>query len=124
MSRFLPLIFLASAFSLFGALWIVFDVDPDVGAWYFFVLLAVFAFIAIFGFVGLLIYFLRTRFIKRFDAIYYFKTSFKVSFFAASFFTIVLVLRVLKIMSTLNMVLAIFALLLFAIYSFWGGKDK
>ena len=124
MSKLFPLIFLVSTFSLFGISWIIYSVDPDTASWYFFVLLVGLAFLAIFGYLGLLIYFFRTRFVKRFDAAAYFKMSFKVSFFVAAFSSVVLTLKLLKILSVFNLILVICALALFAVYSFWGGKKN
>ena len=120
MSRFLPFVFLASFASLFGIAWIVVGVDPDVAPWYILSLMVLLIFVAIFGLLGLIFYFLRTRFYKRYSVNWYIKTSFKMSFFVAFFMALVTVLAILRLISLFNLVLAGLAVSLFAIWSFLG----
>ncbi len=122
MARLLPFVFLASVASLFGISWIVVGVDPDGAPWYIFALLIILIFVSIFTFLGLALYFLRTRFYKRYSVNWYIKTSFKMSFFIAFFVALASTLAVLQLISFFNLVLAGFAVSLFAIYSFLGKK--
>ena len=123
MSKFLPFVFLISAASLFGLSWIVIRVDPDSAPWYIFALFNFLLFASVWGFLGLILYFVRTRFYKRYSANWYFKTSFKMAFFVALFVAIAAVLAILKLVTTLNIILAIVALVLFAIWSYLGRKS-
>jgi len=123
MSRFLPFVFLASVASLFGIAWIVVGVDPDLAPWYIFAVAFILIFTAIFGLLGLFLYFLRTRFYRRYSVNWYIKTSFKMSFFVAFFIALVCALAVLKLISLFNLVLAGLAVSLFAIWSFLGKKS-
>src|SRR3989344_1952632 len=116
MQRLLPLVFLAGAFCLFGIWWIVVRIDPDIAPWYYFALFVFLLFIAVWGFLGLILYFARTRLYKRYSANWYFKTSFKMAFFAALFIAFAAILAILEMVSTFNVVLAISALSLFAIW--------
>lgn len=123
MSSFLPFVFLISITSLFGLVWIVMQVDPETAAWYFFALFDVLLFVSIWGFLGIALYFVRTRFYKRYSANWYFKTSFKMAFFIALFVSVVAILAILALITTFNLILAIVALALFAIYSYLGKRD-
>lgn len=122
MSRFLPLVFLISSFSFFGIVWIVWSVDPDVAAWYFFALLIMLIFIALFGYLGLILYFLRTRLYRRYSANWYVYTSFKMAFFVAGFSSMVAILALLQLISILNIILLISAFSLIAFWSYLGKK--
>ena len=122
MSRYLPFAFLASAASLFGIAWIVVGVDPDIVPWYILALLVLLIFTAIFGLLGLILYFLRIRFYKRYSVSWYIKTSFKMSFFVAFFIALVCALAVLRLISLFNLILAGLAVSLFAIWSFLGKR--
>ncbi|HSX19397.1 MAG TPA: hypothetical protein VLE91_04705 [Candidatus Saccharimonadales bacterium] len=125
MSKFLPLVFLASVFAVFGLSWIVTAVDPDSAKWYFFALFVFLLFAAVWGLLGLVLYFVRVRIHrKRYDPTWYFKTSFKMSFFVALFLAISAVLSLLQLVTTVNIVLAIIALSLFAVWSYLGKRDK
>src|SRR3990167_7711414 len=75
MSRFLPFTFLIAAASAFGLAWIVVEVDPASAPWFIFTFFVFLLFIFIFCLLGLLLYFLRTRFYKRYSTSWYFKTS-------------------------------------------------
>jgi len=123
MSRYLPFVFLASVASLFGISWIIFGVDPNIARWYIFVSLVLMVFVTIFSFLGLALYFVRIRFYKRYSVDWYIKTSFKMAFFVALFVTLVSALAVLRLMTTVNLVLVILAVCLLAIWSFLGKKN-
>ena len=123
MARFLPFVFLFSVASIFGLAWIVIRVDPDSAPWYIFAAFDGLLFLAIWGLLGIALYFVRTRFYKRYSANWYFKTSFKMAFFVALFVAIAAVLAILKLVTTLNIILAIVALALFAIWSYLGRKS-
>ena len=123
MSRYLPFVFLASVASLFGISWIIFGVDPNIARWYIFVSLVLMVFVTIFSFLGLALYFVRIWFYKRYSVDWYIKTSFKMAFFVALFVTLVSALAVLRLMTTVNLVLVILAVCLLAIWSFLGKKN-
>lgn len=123
MSRFMPFVFLASVISLFGIVWIIEGVDPDSARWYVFALLVFLIFVAVFGFLGLILYFVRTRFYRRYSVNWYIKTSFKMAFFVAFFVSLVTTLAILKLISLFNLVLAILAVSLFAVWSYLGKKS-
>lgn len=123
MHRLLPFAFLISVFCLFGLAWIVIEVDPQTAAWYIFALFDVLLFVSIWGILGLVLYFVRTRFYKRYSANWYFKTSFKMAFFVALFVAVVAILAILKLITTFNLVLAIVVLALLAIWSYLGKRN-
>jgi len=123
MARILPLIFLVSFFALFGISWIVVGVNPDNAPIYIFVLLIFLIFLAIFGFLGLVLYFLRTRLYKRYSAKWYFYTSFKMAFFVAVFAGLISILAILRLITFFNIALLVLALILFALWSYLGKKD-
>ena len=120
----LPLIFLASTFSLFGISWIVTEVDPETAPVWIFALFVFLLFAVVFGFLGLIIYFLRTRFYKRYDVNWYIFTSFKMAFFVALFVAIAATLAIFDLVSLFNVSLAIVSITLFAIYSYLGKKIR
>lgn len=120
MHRFLPFVFLTFVASIFGIAWIVTSVDPDTAKWYFFGLFDLLLSFAVWGIVGLLLYFARTRLYKRYSANWYFYTSFKMSFFIAFFVAIVVIFAILQLVSLFNVVMAIVALVLFAFWSYLG----
>lgn len=120
MAKYLPFVFLASVASLFGLAWIITGIDPNSAAWYIFALLVLMVFIAIFGLLGLFLYFVRIRFYRRYSANWYIKTSFKMSLFVAFFVALVSALAVLKLVTTINLVLVILAVCLLAVWSFLG----
>src|SRR3972149_7230406 len=120
----LPLIFLTSTFSLFGLSWIVSEVDPKTApVWIFAIFVSLF-FVAVFGFLGLIIYFLRTRLYRKYDVNWYIYTSFKMAFFVALFVAISATLAIFDLVSLFNVSLAIVSITLFAIYSYLGKKIK
>lgn len=123
MAKLLPFVFLLSVASIFGIAWIVTSVDPDTAKWYFFGLFDLLFFVAVWGFAGLVLYFARTRLYKRYSANWYFYTSFKMAFFVAVFLAIAAVLAILNLVTTLNVVLAICAIALFAFWSYLGKKS-
>lgn len=123
MARLLPFAFLISVACLFGLAWIVVQVDPDAADWYIFVAFDGLLFLAIWGLLGIALYFTRTRFYKRYSANWYFKTSFKMAFFVALFISVVAILATLKLITTVNLGLAIVALALFAFWSYLGKRS-
>lgn len=123
MSRFLPFVFLITVASLFGLAWVVIRVDPEGAPWYIFGLFDGLLFLTIWGILGLLLYFVRTKFYRRFSANWYFATSFKMAFFVALFIAVAAILAILDLVTLLNVALAIIALALFAIWSYLGKKD-
>lgn len=124
MTKLLPLALLASFFSLFGILWIVVKVDPEANPWHFFAIFVLLVFIFLFCFLGTLLYFLRTKFYKKYDPSWYFKTSFKMSFFVAFFLALVALLEVLRLITLLNLGLALLVVTIFAFYSYLGKKKS
>ncbi|OGD92622.1 hypothetical protein A2697_00475 [Candidatus Curtissbacteria bacterium RIFCSPHIGHO2_01_FULL_41_44] len=124
MSRFLPFTFLIAAASAFGLAWIVVEVDPASAPWFIFTFFVFLLFIFIFCLLGLLLYFLRTRFYKRYSTSWYFKTSFKMAFFVALFVAISATLAILQQVTTFNIVLTILAIGLLAFWSYLGKKAK
>lgn len=122
MSRLLPFTSLAAFVSLFGLSWIVFEYDPESVPWYIFALFIGFVFTFVFSFFGTLLYFARTRFYKKYNPDWYFKTSFQMAFFVAIFVAMVTLLSLLDLLTTLNLFLTIAAVLLFAVWSYLGRK--
>lgn len=122
MTRFLPFIFLFSVASIFGLSWIVARIDPDTAPTYFFAIFVALLFIFVWGFLGLILYFARTRLYRRYSPKWYFKTSFKMAAFVALFIAVCAILALLQLVTTLNVFLAIVALTLFAVWSYLGKK--
>src|SRR3989337_2808526 len=120
----LPIIFLISVFSLFGLSWIVTEVDPETSPLWIFALFVFLLFVTVFGFLGLIIYFLRTKFYKRYDVNWYIFTSFKMAFFVALFVAISATLAIFDLVSLFNVSLAILSIALFAVYSYLGKRIK
>ena len=120
----LPLIFLISVFSLFGLSWIVTEVDPETAPIWIFALFVFLIFVVVFGFLGLIIYFLRTRLYRRYDVNWYIFTSFKMAFFVALFVAIAATLAIFDLISLFNISLAILSITLFAVWSYLGKKIK
>ena len=120
----LPLIFLTSTFSLFGLSWIVSEVDPEIAPIWIFALFVFLLFAVVFGFLGLVIYFLRTRLYRRYDVNWYIFTSFKMAFFVALFVSISATLAIFDLVSLFNVSLAIVSIALFAVLSYLGKKVK
>jgi len=122
MLRLLPFVFLIAVASLFGLSWIVVEVDPKVAAWYIFTILVILIFTSIFCLLGLILYFLRTRLYKRYSANWYVKTSFKMAFFVALFLALAATLAILQLVTLFNVILAILAVVLFAVWSYLGKR--
>src|SRR3990170_736528 len=120
----LPLVFLISVFSLFGLSWIVTEVDPQTAPIWIFALFVFLLFAVVFGFLGLVIYFLRTRLYRRYDVNWYIFTSFKMAFFVALFVSISATLAIFDLVSLFNVSLAIVSIALFAVWSYLGKKVK
>jgi len=123
-NKFLPLAFLVSIFSLFGIVWIIWDVDPDAAKVQMFVLLIILVFVAIFGFLGLAIYFVKSKFNKRVNPVSYIFSCFKISFFVACLVALLATLAVLKLVSAFNLFLVVGAVFLFALYFYLGKRKK
>lgn len=122
MAKFLPFVFLISVLSIFGIAWVVTAFDPSSSPWYIFGLFDLLLFVSAWGLLGIVLYFLRTRFYRRYSANWYFKTSFKMAFFVAAFLAIAAILAILQLVSTLNVIMAILAIVLFAFWSYLGKK--
>lgn len=120
MFRLLPFAFLAAVLSLFGLAWIVIEVDPETAAWYIFGFFDLLLFVSVWGLLGIVLYFARTRLYKRYSTNWYFKTSFKMAFFVALFVALAAILALLDLITTFNLILAIVALALFATWSYLG----
>src|SRR3989344_6126766 len=123
MSRLLPFAFFIAVASYFEIAWIVFEVDPRSASWYIFVALVILIFASVFCLLGLALYFVRTRLYKRYSANWYVKTSFKMAFFVAIFLALAAALAILQLVTLFNVLLAILAVVLFAIWSFLGKKN-
>ncbi len=123
MHRLLPFCFLISVAALFGIAWIVTAVDPQKAPWYIFAGFDFLLFVLVFCTLGMLLYFLRTRFYKRYDPNWYFKTSFKMAFFAALFVAIVAQLVISQLLNLFNLFGVIIAVGLFAFWSYLGKKS-
>ncbi len=122
MVRLLPITFLILCASLFGLAWIVTEVDPNTATWYIFVLLVFLIFLIVFSFLGLLLYFLRTRFYKRYNSSWYVYTSLKMALFIAAFVALAAALAILQLVTLFNVILAILAVSLVAVWSYLGKK--
>ena len=120
----LPIIFLISVFSLFGLSWIVSEVDPETAPVWTFAIFVSLLFVTVFGFLGLVIYFLRTRLYRRYDVNWYIFTSFKMAFFVALFVAIAATLAIFDLISLFNISLAILSIALFAIWSYLWKKIR
>src|SRR3989344_406047 len=120
----LPLVFLTSTFSLFGLSWIVSEVDPETAPVWTFAIFVSLLFVTVFGFLGLVIYFLRTRLYRRYDVNWYIFTSFKMAFFVALFVAIAAALAIFDLISVFNISLAILSIALFAVWSYLGKKIR
>ena len=83
-----------------------------------------FLFTAIWGFLGLVLYFVRTKLHKRYSSIWYFKTSFKMAFFVAAFIAVSAVFAILDLITKKNIILTITALILFAVWSYLGKRSN
>lgn len=123
MSKLIPLVFLVSVFSLFSVVWIIWDVDPDTAKAQTFALLITLVFATIFGFLGLLIYFVRSKFNRRVNPATYIFSCFKISFFGALFIALLATLAVLKLISAFNLFLVVSAVALFGLYVYLGKKS-
>jgi len=124
MHRLLPVVFLILCASIFGLTWIVIEIDPDTTPWYIFALFIFLLFWIVFCLLGLVLYFLRTRFYRRYSANWYFYTSFKMAFFIAVFVAVSATLAILQLVNLFNVLLVILAISLFAFWSYlWKKKN-
>ena len=119
----LPFAFLIAVASLFGLSWIVVEVDPKAAPWYIFVILIFSIFTSVFCLLGLVLYFVRTRLYKRYSVNWYVKTSFKMAFFVAIFLALAAALAILQLVTLFNVLLAILAVSLFAVWSYLGKRN-
>lgn len=124
MHRLLPPTLLAAFASLFGIAWIVVSFDPDKAPFYIFALFVILVFIACFCLLGLILYFIRTRFYERYSSNWYLKTSFKMAFFIALFVAITVILALLQLITTFNVILTIIVVSLLAIYTYIGRRIR
>ncbi len=122
MSRLLPFTFLAAFASLFGIAWIVIATDPKTAPWHIFAIFDALLFVFVFCALGMLLYFIRTRFYKRYDPSWYFKTSFKMAFFGALFVAVVAQLTISQLLNLFNLFGVIVVVGLFAFWSYLGKK--
>lgn len=124
MSKLLPFSFLIAFFSVFGLAWIVVGVDPDTAPFYSFILFVGLLFLSIFNLLGLLLYFLRTRFIKNYEKNWYIRSSFKMAFLIALFIAILALLVILQLITLVTGIAAIMAVGLLAVWMYLGKSDK
>lgn len=124
MAFLLPFTFLFACFSVFGLFWIIWEFDPQSAPWYIFAALVFCIFVFAWSLLGLLIYFLRTRRYRRYSANWYFKTSFKLAFFAALFCAIVSTLAVIRIINFFNLAAAVLAVILLMVWAYMGKRIK
>lgn len=122
MHRLLPLTFLLAFASLFGIAWIVTVTDPHTSPWYIFAGFDALLFVFVFCALGTLLYFVRTRFYRRYDPNWYFKTSFKMAFFVALFAALVAQLTMAQVLNIFNLFGVIIAIGLFAFWSYLGKR--
>ncbi len=122
MHRLLPLTFLAAFVSLFGIAWIVTVFDPQNAPWYIFAGFDLALFTFAFCGLGVFLYFVRTKFYKRYDPSWYFKTSFKMAFFVALFVALIAQLTASQVLNLFNLFGVILAVGLFAFWSYLGKK--
>lgn len=124
MQKFLPFTFLGFIGSVFGILWIVFEVDPDPKPIHFFALFSFLVFLATWMGLGTFLYFARTKLYKKFEPNWYFKTSFKMAFFTALFAGLSSFLILMDLMSLFNLFLVVAVVVMFALWVFLGRKGK
>lgn len=124
MHRFLPFTFLSFIASVFGILWIVIEVNPDTKPIQFFALFSFLLFLAIWMGLGTFFYFVRTKFQRKFEPNWYFKTSFKMAFFAALFAGLSSFLVLMELLNFFNLFLVVTVVLIFAFWLYLGKKRK
>lgn len=123
MHRLLPFSFLAVFASVFGIAWVVTVFDPQNAPWYIFAGFDLALFTLVFCGLGMFLYFVRTRFYRRYDPSWYFKTSFKMAFFIALFVALVAGLTILQLLNLFNLFGIILVVGLFAFWSYLGKKS-
>ncbi|MCR4324649.1 MAG: hypothetical protein NUV69_03095 [Candidatus Curtissbacteria bacterium] len=123
MVKLLPVAALIAFLSLFGLSWIIVVVDPTAAPWFIFASFVFLVFSFSFSFLSLVLYFVRTRFYKRYSASWYVKTSFKMSLFISIFIAICAALAILKQVTVINIGLGIVAVVLFAVWSYLGKRE-
>lgn len=123
MVKLLPFVFLVAACSLFGLAWMLTMVDPQKAAWYMLALFVVLIFVFVFSFLGLILYFVRTKIHGRMhlDSNWYARTSLKMAFFVALFISVLTILGMLQLITVFNMALAAIAI---GIFMFWAYLGK
>ncbi len=122
MAFLLPITFLFACVSAFGVFWIVLGFDPQNAPWYILAALISCVFVFVWSFLGLLFYFLRTRRYRRYSANWYFKTSFKLAFFAGLFGAIIATLAIIRIVNFFNVGTAVLAVGLLAVWAYMGKR--
>lgn len=123
MARLMPLVFLIAAGSLFGLAWMVTLVDPQKAAWYILALFVLLLFAFVFSFLGLILFFTRTKIHGRMhlDSNWYARTSLKMAFFVALFIAVLTTLGMLQLITVFNMALAAIAI---GVFMFWVYLGK
>jgi len=122
MHKFLPFIFLVAAMAIFGLVWIVWYADPDTASWDLFVAFVALVFVSSLGLLGTILYYLRTKFYRRYSQKWYFYTSFKMALFISGFLALITGLAILQLATPFNLFLSISATALFAVWSYLGKK--
>ena len=123
MAKLLPFIFLIAAGSLFGLAWMITLVDPQKAAWYILALFVLLLFAFVFSFLGLILFFTRTKIHGRMhlDNNWYARTSLKMAFLVALFIAVLTTLGMLQLITVFNMALAAIAI---GIFMFWAYLGK
>jgi len=122
-AKLLPFIFLIAAGSLFGLAWMITLVDPQKAAWYILALFVLLLFAFVFSFLGLILFFTRTKIHGRMhlDNNWYARTSLKMAFLVALFIAVLTTLGMLQLITVFNMALAAIAI---GIFMFWAYLGK
>jgi len=122
-AKLLPFIFLIAAGSLFGLAWMITLVDPQKAAWYILALFVLLLFAFVFSFLGLILFFTRTKIHGRMhlDNNWYARTSLNMAFLVALFIAVLTTLGMLQLITVFNMALAAIAI---GIFMFWAYLGK
>lgn len=125
MAKLMPFVFLIAAGSLFGLAWMVTLVDPQKAAWYTLALFVLLLFAFVFSFLGLILFFTRTKIHGRMhlDNNWYARTSLKMAFFVATFLAVLTTLGMLQLITVFNMALAAIAIGVFMFWVYLGKRN-
>lgn len=98
-------------------------VDPQKAAWYILALFVLLLFAFVFSFLGLILFFTRTKIHGRMhlDNNWYARTSLKMAFLVALFIAVLTTLGMLQLITVFNMALAAIAI---GIFMFWAYLGK